>query len=493
VTMPSLHAPTVPPGWRLLTGPSLAVLAEIADTDERLPHLHAAVGSGRFDDALLVLGRSGGPPSCAAAAISATGAVRIVVAKAARAEVLVGGRQREIRPSPELGWADVVLDDAVGVALLVGAADGGSVGMAPPSVGMPPPPPSPAPPPQLPEAPAAPEAAYGAMPSGAGLELPVAPTLPPHAEVTPAPPSPPPAPPPSTPTPPPAPAEPPTPSAGTGQPPPAMWGAPPPPVAPLPLFPVMMPPPTDEPPPPMDPPPEPPPAPVPPQWSGGPDAVSAPGPAIIDRLPWEQSTPTTPALPPAAGSVSAPLVPPPPMPIGGWVPASPPIPIGRPHTPYAAPLPPASPGALDEGDEGAAVPSEDAVAGALPAADGADPVGVDADGVDTDGVDADGAEADPVAVDGAEADPVAVDGAAADVDARGLDSLGFAESPSLTEPELPEVPELPVLPDLTIESGSQTWTGTYGWIHPGESDPAWPVPGDETVAELPLSRPSVAR
>ena len=70
MTMPSLHAPTVPPGWRLLTGPSLAVLAEIADTDERLPHLHAAVGSGRFDDALLVLGRSGGPPSCAAAAIS---------------------------------------------------------------------------------------------------------------------------------------------------------------------------------------------------------------------------------------------------------------------------------------------------------------------------------------------------------------------------------------------------------------------------------------
>ena len=40
---------------------------------------------------------------------------------------------------------------------------------------------------------------------------------------------------------------------------------------------------------------------------------------------------------------------------------------------------------------------------------------------------------------------------------------------------------------LTIGPDSPTWTGTYGWVHPGESDPAWPVPGDETVAELPLS------
>ncbi len=106
-------------------------------SDPRLPHLRAAVGSSRFDDALQVLGRLGGPPSCAAAALVEGGSgVRIVVAKQAHAEARVAGRTVEIRPQPPGDWAQVLLHDVESVLLIPGLGNvgpGGKSGLGMPS------------------------------------------------------------------------------------------------------------------------------------------------------------------------------------------------------------------------------------------------------------------------------------------------------------------------------------------------------------------------
>ncbi len=111
-------APQVPHGWVSLTGPHLAVLAELAPSDHRLPPLHAAVTSGRFDDALVVLGRDGGPPSCAAA-FTWAGGVRVVVAGNGYAVALAGGQAQQVRPTPSQGWADVLIAEVGEIQLRV--------------------------------------------------------------------------------------------------------------------------------------------------------------------------------------------------------------------------------------------------------------------------------------------------------------------------------------------------------------------------------------
>ena len=117
MTAAVLQAPHVPPGWVAVAGMGMSILAELDATDVRLPHLRAAVDSGRFDDALAALGRNGGPPSVAAAHVVGA-AVRVVVAKGAYADALVAGRRREVRPVAPYEWADVTLTDVAAVVLL---------------------------------------------------------------------------------------------------------------------------------------------------------------------------------------------------------------------------------------------------------------------------------------------------------------------------------------------------------------------------------------
>ena len=139
---PELRNAALPVGWELVTGPGIAIAAELGAGDPRLPHLQAAVGSGRFADALTVLGRMGGPPSCAAAVVgdgSGEGptATRVVVAKQAHAVLTVAGHLREIRPVPPGDWAQVVVHDVESVVLVPGlgmpSAAPSAVGPAAPS------------------------------------------------------------------------------------------------------------------------------------------------------------------------------------------------------------------------------------------------------------------------------------------------------------------------------------------------------------------------
>ena len=137
---PELTAAALPDGWESVTGPGIAIVAELGASDPRLPHLRAAVGSARFDDALQVLGRLGGPPSCAAAALVEGGSgVRIVVAKQAHTEARVEGRTVEIRPQPPGDWAQVLLHDVQSVLLIpgLGTPGLGNPGLGNPGLGMP--------------------------------------------------------------------------------------------------------------------------------------------------------------------------------------------------------------------------------------------------------------------------------------------------------------------------------------------------------------------
>lgn len=123
--LPELRTAALPAGWEMVTGPGIAIAAELGAGDPRLPHLQAAVGSGRFADALTVLGRLGGPPSCAAAVVgegSGEGptATRVVVAKQAHAVLTVAGQVREVRPVPPGDWAQVVVHDVESVLLVPG-------------------------------------------------------------------------------------------------------------------------------------------------------------------------------------------------------------------------------------------------------------------------------------------------------------------------------------------------------------------------------------
>ncbi|HMT32328.1 MAG TPA: hypothetical protein PKA99_06835, partial [Dermatophilaceae bacterium] len=180
---PELLTAALPGGWEAVTGPGIAIAVELSPGDPRLPHLRAAVGSGRFDDALQVLGRFGGPPPCAAAAVVEGGSgVRIVVAKQAHAEASVAGRTVEIRPQPPGDWAQVLLHDVESVLLV-------------PGLGMPSAPVAPVAPvaaarPAAPVPPAVavhPDVLASPVPDSVRMESTPVPTLPPISAVAPAP------------------------------------------------------------------------------------------------------------------------------------------------------------------------------------------------------------------------------------------------------------------------------------------------------------------